>query len=70
MGKAMELPSGLDVYAVLAAALQSPEYRDRILFAVGVIWGFGFVVGVAFCAIFVNPALEQKVRELERRRRY
>lgn len=54
----MELPSGLDVYAVLAAAVQNPEYRDKLLFVIGVIWGFGFVVGVCFCAIFVNPNKE------------
>lgn len=54
----MELPSGLDVYSVLVAALQNPEYRDKLLFVVGVIWGFGFVVGVCLCAIFVNPSKE------------
>lgn len=54
----MELPSGLDVYAILTAALQSPEYRDKLLFAIGMIWGFGFVLGVCFCAIFVNPTKE------------
>jgi len=64
-----ELPSGLDVYAILSMALSHPEYRDKLLFLVGTIWGFGFVVGVAFCAIFVNPHIETRVRELENERR-
>jgi uncharacterized membrane protein YciS (DUF1049 family) len=60
MGERMELPSGLDVYGVLTAALQHPEYRAKLLTLVGFIWGFGFVVGVCFCAVFINPSKEIK----------
>jgi hypothetical protein len=64
-----QLPSGLDVYGILGAALGHPEYRDKLLFIVGTIWGFGFLVGIAFCAVFVNPSLEAKAREYDRQRR-
>jgi fucose permease len=64
-----QLPNGLDVYSILMAALSHPEYRDKLLFLVGTIWGFGFIVGVAFCAIFVNPSLESKAREYDRQRK-
>lgn len=54
----MELPNGLDVYAIISAALANPEYRDKILFIVGTIWGAGFITGVLVCAIFVHPDSE------------
>ena len=64
-----QLPSGLDVYAILSMALQHPEYRDKLLYLIGMIWGFGFIVGFALCAIFVNPSIESKAREYDRQNR-
>lgn len=49
-----ELPSGLDVYAVLRAALENPEYRDKLLWIAGMVWGVGFVMGFCLAAIFVK----------------
>lgn len=54
----MDLPSGLDVNAILISAMQSEEYRSTLLTIVGFIWGLGFVTGVSFCAIFINPKQE------------
>ena len=55
-----ELPSGLDVYSILLSAMDNPEYRAKLLYIVGAIFGFGFIVGMFVCAIFSNPANEQR----------
>lgn len=55
-----ELPSGLDVYAVLRAALENPEYRDKLLWIAGMVWGTGFVMGFCLAAIFVKTEYWRK----------
>jgi hypothetical protein len=49
----MDLPSGLNVYDVISAALQNPEYRYTIIKVIGYIWWSGFFVG-ALVYILVN----------------
>lgn len=44
----MDLPSGMDVYAILISALQSNEYRGKLLHLVGLLWGAGFTCGLIF----------------------
>ena len=61
-----QLPSGLDVYAILTAAMSQSEYRDKLLYIAGVLFGTGFVLGICVCAVFISPTIEIKARAYDK----